>query len=270
MSKNKKIGIVTGGNGFLGPLHAQALLDLGMEVIVTDVQQELDIEQYSNLLGLYKKKIHYSLMDVTDEKSVVSLRDFLISKSFNIAVLINNAAVDFKIENTESTSASGRIEDFSCEQWDFEVNVGLKGAFITSKIFGSQMNLQDAGGIILNIASDLSVIAPNHNLYVNDKHNLQSQPKKPITYSAIKHGLLGITKYISTYWPEKVRCNAISPGGIFNNQDELFRKRIEKLIPMKRMCEKHEIVGAVKFLCSENSSYVTGQNIVIDGGRSVW
>lgn len=270
MSSNKNIGIITGGNGFLGPIHAQALLELDMEVMITDIQNELNIGQYKNLQKKFMSKIHYSFMDVTDEKSVINLRDSLISKSININVLVNNAAVDFKIQNSESISTNGRLEEFSCDQWDYEINVGLRGAFLTSKIFGTQMNKQKAGGIILNVASDLSVIAPNQNLYVVNQEESELHPKKPITYSAIKHGLLGITKYVSTYWPNKVRCNAISPGGIFNYQDDIFRKKIEKLIPMNRMCDKNEILGAVKFLCSESSSYITGQNIVIDGGRSIW
>jgi len=270
MNLNNDIGIITGGNGFLGPIHAQALLELGMDVMITDIHNELNHDQYKDLKKKYSNKIHYSFMDVSNENTVHDLKKLIISKSINIKVLINNAAVDFKIQDTDHISTNGRLEELTCDQWDYEINVGLRGAFVTSKIFGAQMNHQKTGGIILNVASDLSVIAPNQNLYVANQSDPQLHPKKPITYSAIKHGLIGITKYISTYWPEKVRCNAISPGGIFNNQDDLFRNKIENLIPMKRMCEKNEILGSVKFLCSESSSYITGQNIVIDGGRSIW
>ena len=119
-------------------------------------------------------------------------------------------------------------------------------------------------GVILNIASDLSVIAPDQRLY--DHMNMI----KPISYSAVKHGIIGLTKYLSSYFANKnIRVNALSPGGILNNQDKNFQKKIKKAIPMGRMAKKGEYIKSIKFLCSEDSSYLTGQNIIIDGGRSI-
>ena len=127
------------------------------------------------------------------------------------------------------------------------------------------------GGNIINIASDLSVIAPDQRLYQDQSLNDSQQPVKPLTYSVIKTGLIGLTRYLATYWPDKnIRCNALSPGGIFNNQPEDFTKRIAQLIPLKRMAGLSEYRSAIQFLASDASSYMTGQNLVIDGGRSCW
>ena len=126
-------------------------------------------------------------------------------------------------------------------------------------------------GVILNIASDLSVIAPNQGLYRNLNLPEFEQDVKPITYSVIKTGLIGLTRYLSTYWcKEGIRCNALSPGGVFNNQPEEFVEKISKLIPLGRMAKSDEYRSAIQFLCSDASEYLNGQNIVIDGGRSVW
>ena len=144
------------------------------------------------------------------------------------------------------------------------INVGLLGATLCSKFFGNMISKNKNGGVILNIASDLSIIAPNHHIYKKGIY-------KPVMYSVIKHGLIGLTKYLSTYWNLKnVRCNAISPGSIRNNQSKEFNVKIKKLIPLNRLAKKDEYKSAIQFLCSDASSYMTGQNLIIDGGRSVW
>ena len=118
-------------------------------------------------------------------------------------------------------------------------------------------------GVILNISSDLSVIAPDQRLYAGKQ-------KKPVTYSVIKTGIIGLTKYLASYWGHLgVRVNSLSPGGIYNNQDTKFVKRISKLIPLNRMLQKDELKGSIQFLCSDASSYLNGHNLVLDGGRSI-
>ena len=126
------------------------------------------------------------------------------------------------------------------------------------------------GGVILNIASDLSVIAPNQGLY-HDAHKQEwEQEVKPVTYSVVKTGMVGLTRYLATYWAEKgIRTNALSPGGVFNAQPQEFLNRLTPMIPMGRMAKEDEYRAAVQFLCSDASSYMNGQNIVIDGGRSI-
>ena len=149
--------------------------------------------------------------------------------------------------------------------------MGLTGAFLCSKIFGNYF-AQNGGGVILNIASDLSVISPDQRLYLKDKKiEKKNQPVKPVTYSVIKSALVGLTKYLSTYWLDgNVRANALSPGGVFIDQPTEFVERIEKLIPMGRMANINEYKAAIQFLCSDDSKYMTGQNVIMDGGRSVW
>ena len=127
------------------------------------------------------------------------------------------------------------------------------------------------GGVILNIASDLSVIAPDQRLYRRNGLDESAQEVKPVTYSVIKAGLIGLTRYLATYWADcGVRANALSPGGVFNDQGEDFVKRITSLIPLGRMANHDEYRSIIQFLCSDASSYLNGQNIVMDGGRSVW
>ena len=148
--------------------------------------------------------------------------------------------------------------------------VGLTGAFLCSQVFGTWM-AGNGGGVILNIASDLSVIAPDQRLYRKDGLPEAEQPVKPVTYSVIKTGLIGLTRYLATYWAEQgVRVNALSPGGVYVGQPPEFVARLAALIPLGRMAERDEYTAAVQFLCSDASRYMTGQNIVMDGGRSAW
>ena len=161
------------------------------------------------------------------------------------------------------------FENFLLEDWDFQLKVGLKGAMLCSQVFGQEM-AKRGEGIILNIASDLSVFAPDQRLYKKDGLRPDQQPVKPVTYSVIKHGLIGLTKYLATYWAEQgVRCNALYPGGVYNGQSDEFVQKLIELIPLKRMASKDEYRGAVQFLCSDASAYMNGQNFVMDGGRSV-
>ena len=147
----------------------------------------------------------------------------------------------------------------------------LTGAFLCSQVFGAAMVKDGKGGVILNIASDLSVFSPDQRLYRKQGLADNMQPVKPVTYSVIKAGLIGLTRYLATYWADdKVRCNALSPGGVFNGQGDEFVQRLSSLIPLGRMASKDEYRAAVQFLCSDASSYMNGQNMVIDGGRSAW
>ena len=141
---------------------------------------------------------------------------------------------------------------------------------LCSKVFGYEMS-KNGYGVILNISSDLGIIAPDQRLYLKDGVAENEQPVKPVTYSVIKHGLIGLTKYLATYWADKgVRCNALCPGGIYNNQPDEFVKTISNLIPLGRMAHKDEYKAAVIFLVSDASSYMTGVNLAIDGGRTCW
>jgi NAD(P)-dependent dehydrogenase (short-subunit alcohol dehydrogenase family) len=203
-------------------------------------------------------------MDVTDEESIArAARD-----AGRVDVLVNNAAVDAKFTAGGAKEFS-RVENYPLDSWNAQIAVGLTGAFLCAKIFGAAMADQ-GGGVILNVASDLSVIAPDQRLYRNPELPESRQPVKPVTYSVVKAGLVGLTRYLAGYWAaQNVRVNALSPGGVFNDHPAEFVARLTNLIPMGRMAEPDEYRAAVQFLCSPASAYMTGQNILIDGGRTV-
>lgn len=267
----KKLSLITGAAGLLGFEHACALLECNSNIIITDI----DFKRLCNLKQILNDQFPASVidvyeMDVTSFDSIKSVQNDLLAKNLSLDILINNAAIDPKVKESNSLENS-RIENFSREDWDLQLSVGLTGAFQCCQIFGSFMASQSKGGVILNIASDLSVIAPDQRIYKKKNLSDNFQPVKPITYSVIKSGLIGLTKYISTYWSDKnVRCNALSPGGVFNDQPEEFVEKISELIPLGRMANKDEYRAAIQFLCSEASSYMNGHNLVMDGGRSVW
>lgn len=262
--------VVTGAAGVLGKQHAIALQELNANLVLLDKNKNGLARVVNELIQMdFNGEILEFEIDITNEVKVQALNKYLSSKHFLVSVLINNAAINPKYEVLASGKNSSRVEDFNLLDWDMQLDVGLKGSFICSKVFGSEMAKQGKG-VILNIASDLSIIAPDQRIYKNDNSNT-SQIVKPITYSVIKSGLVGMTKYLATYWNESnVRVNAISPGGIYENQESEFVKRLTNLIPLGRMASLDEYNSAIQFLCSDASSYMTGQNIVIDGGRSIW
>jgi NAD(P)-dependent dehydrogenase (short-subunit alcohol dehydrogenase family) len=263
--------LITGAAGLLGKEHASALAQCCANLVLVDINN-LQLEQTESEIKKYFPEVKILLfqVDITNETSVLNLKNKLLESNIEIKILVNNAAVNPKFDAEFSSKNLSRVENFPLVSWDNEVNVGLKGAFICSKIFGSSM-ASSTGGVILNIASDLSIIAPDQRIYKVDGKKDIEQSVKPITYSVIKAGLIGMTKYLATYWNEDgVRVNALSPGGVFENQDPEFVRRLTKLIPLGRMAKADEYRSAVQFLCSDASSYMTGQNLIIDGGRSVW
>lgn len=269
---NGKTALITGSGGLLGPQHAIALLEQEANIILTDISQTSLEKAYelmqNNLDFSLKDRVDLKLMDITNPDEVHAVSDEIDRR---IDILINNAAIDPKIKNSSDILEKSRLENFSLDQWNKEISVGLTGALICTKEFGSEMAKDGKGGVILNISSDLSVFAPQQKLYKKPDLSDEMQPVKPITYSVIKTGLIGLTRYVATYWNDKkIRCNALSPGGIKNDQGDVFVSEISKLIPLGRMAEKDEYRSAIQFLCSDASSYMTGQNIVIDGGRSIW
>ena len=267
-----KIGLITGGAGLLGREHAEAILESGGGVVLTDISKSaLDNARSALETKFNSASIITVSMDVSNPNAVRSVAESLKSQGVNVSILINNAAIDPKVQGEEGVLETSRLENFSIEQWDLQLAVGLTGAFICSQVFGKQMANSGAGGVILNIASDLSVFAPDQRLYRKDGVPEHLQAVKPVTYSVIKAGLVGLTRYLSTYWAKQgVRCNALSPGGVYTGQSDEFVNRLTNLIPMGRMAGKNEYKSAVQFLCSEASAYMNGQNIVMDGGRSVW
>ena len=266
-----KWALITGGAGMLGKEHAVALLEIGAKVVLWDVNKD-NLARVANDLtkNFSEQSLMTTVVDISQESEVLAACNLLDSQGIAISILINNAAINPKYTSENSGIVFSRVENLSLDDWNHQVSVGLTGAFICSKHFGSKMAINKSG-VILNISSDLSVISPDQRLYKSSEKEEISQPVKPITYSVIKSGLVGMTRYLATYWSANgVRVNALSPGGIYEGQSEEFVKKITNLIPLGRMAKSSEYRSAVQFLCSDASSYMTGQNIVIDGGRSVW
>lgn len=267
-----RTALVTGAGGLLGRQHVAALSEAGARVVVTDV----GLAQAEAAVAALKQNAPSAdlialAIDVTTLDSVRAANQQLSGRGVSVDILVNNAAIDPKVTSAPGVMHSSRFEAFPVPQWQTEIAVGLTGAMLCAQVFGGAMATRGRG-VILNIASDLGVIAPDQRLYRQPQVTREEeQPVKPVTYSVIKHGLIGLTKYLATYWADHgVRVNAISPGGVFNNQDPAFVERLTRLIPMGRMADVDEYRAAVQFLCSDASSYMTGQNLIMDGGRSVW
>ena len=257
----KKIALITGGCGLLGWEYAKSLNEINCKVIILDnnfskiKERKLLLEKLNLDIEIYKS-------DITSEKNLKITIKKIISKYKNIDILINNAAIDFK-PLKKNIKIKNHFLDFDLKRWESELSVGLTGPFLCSKEIGKFM-VKKNYGIILNIASDLSIIAPDQNLY---KH---LNAFKPVSYSVIKHGIHGLTKYLAALWaPFNIRVNTLSPSGVQTNQDKTYIKKIKKLIPMKRMAKLNEYNEAIKYLCSDKSTYLTGQNIITDGGRTI-
>ncbi len=263
-----KVAIITGGAGLLGAKHAEAIAEMGGIPILLDINDNGN-KIAARIAKTFKVDCRYYKCNITDETQIIQVKDDILKQYTSISILINNAAIDPKVKTAHSLEST-RLENFSTDQWNLELSVGLTGAMLCSKVFGSEM-AKNGGGVITNVSSDLGVIAPDQRLYRQAGISEDQQPVKPITYSVIKHGIIGMTKYLATYWAENgIRVNSISPGGVYIDQPSEFVDKISGLIPLKRMARVDEYKATIIYLCSEASSYMTGTNLVIDGGRTCW
>lgn len=269
-SLKDKVIIITGASGLLGRMHAEVVAEAGGIPILLDLNQEILNDQACNLIKKFKIKSEGFSVNITNEDSVKENSEIVQKKYGKIDGLINNAANNPKIENATEKNFS-RLEYFSSEVWDSDLAVGLKGSFLCAKYYGFAISKNPNGGSIVNISSDLGIIAPDQRLYKTEGVAEELQPVKPVTYSVVKTGLIGLTKYLATYWAANgVRSNALCPGGVENNQSDIFMKELCSRIPMGRMARPDEYKGAILFLLSNASSYMNGSVISIDGGRTAW
>jgi NAD(P)-dependent dehydrogenase (short-subunit alcohol dehydrogenase family) len=260
-----RVALITGGAGLLGLSHARAIRGAGGIPILLDVVKP-DLDQ---LREKAKFDVECLRCDITRESDVKSILSTVISKFGRVDILVNNAANNPKVEDAAGLHIN-RLESFPLDQWEADLAVGLTGAMICSRVFGTEM-AHRGKGVIVNIASDLALIAPDQRLYEIDGLAADAQPVKPVSYSVVKSGLIGLTRYLATYWAGRgVRANALCPGGVENGQDAVFLERIAERIPLGRMAHRDEYQGAMLFLCSDASSYMTGAVLAVDGGRSVW
>jgi NAD(P)-dependent dehydrogenase (short-subunit alcohol dehydrogenase family) len=209
-------------------------------------------------------------VDITDEDSVAMNCKQLVEEFGSIYGLVNNAANNPKVEDSDKKNFS-RLENFPLDVWNQDVAVGMTGAFLCAKHYGNAIAKNSNGGSIVNISSDLGLIAPDQRLYLKENISAEKQSVKPVTYSVVKAGLIGLTRYLSTYWADKkVRCNALCPGGVENGQPVDFLREVFSRIPMGRLAQPNEYQGILVFMLSPASSYLNGAIIPVDGGRSAW
>jgi NAD(P)-dependent dehydrogenase (short-subunit alcohol dehydrogenase family) len=269
-SLKDKIIVITGAAGLLGERHAEAVTAYGGTPVLLDLSQTSVDVLAEKLNKQYKTNAIGFSIDITNESRVESVSNEILSKFGKIDGLINNAANNPKVEETSEKKFS-RLENFPLDVWNQDIAVGLTGAFLCAKYFGFIISRNPNGGSIVNISSDLGVIAPDQRLYEEKgvEHNLQNV--KPVTYSVVKSGMIGLTRYLATYWiKENVRCNAMCPGGVENGQPESFLNKVHSRIPMNRLAQPNEYQGTLLWMLSDASSYLNGAIISVDGGRTTW
>jgi NAD(P)-dependent dehydrogenase (short-subunit alcohol dehydrogenase family) len=266
---NGRVAVITGGAGLLGVQHARAIAQAGGTPVLVDIFSERATARAKELAEEFHVPAIGIAVDITQPESVQTLLADLLKRFSRVDILINNAANNPKMEDSAEINFS-RLENFPLTQWHEDIGVGLTGAFLCCQVFGTHMAAQGKG-VILNVASDLALIGPDQRLYRQPGLPDHLQPVKPITYSVVKSALVGLTRYLATYWADHgVRVNSISPGGVSNGQPEEFLEKLSALIPLGRMANVDEYQGAILFLCSDASSYMTGANLVMDGGRTCW
>lgn len=261
-----KVAVVTGGAGVLGQHFCAGLVESGAKVAVVDVQESKAKDLAKTLADRYAGEAIGVGCDVSDAKSVQAMVSQILSTYGEINVLHNNAAS--KSDDLDAFFAP--FEDYSLDQWRKVMAVNLDGVFLVAQAVGKQMVAQGKGGSIIQTASIYGLMAPDHRIYEGSFY-LGHQISTPAVYTASKAAVIGLTKHLATCWAEKkIRVNTLIPGGTESGQNDEFIRRYSARIPMNRMANASEMVGALLYLASDASSYVTGQNIVVDGGLHAW
>lgn len=246
-----KIAVVTGGAGLIGREIVKGLSDFGAKVYVADTDQKRASELTK------ANEIEYVYLDITSEDSITDAIKRVAQESGRIDILVNSAYPRTKDWGLE-------FEQVPFDSWKVNVNDHLGGYFLCCKLVAEQMKKQ-GGGVIINLASTYGIVAPNFSIYEGTEMTM------PVAYSAIKGGVIALTRYIATYYARyNVRANVISPGGVFDNQPQPFVEKYSEKVPLGRMANPQEVVGAAIYLASNASSYVTGHNLVVDGGWTIW
>lgn len=262
-SLDGKVAIVTGASGLLGRQHCIALAESGATVVATDIHSE-KVYSLSEELPV---KIHPMRLDITDTASLTSVRERIVETFGTIDILVNNAAVNDMVESSEKDVQSSAFENYPLYLWKKVMDVNVTGVFLSCQYFGSIMAKNNYGSII-NIASTYGVVAPDQSIYI--KENGERLMWKSPSYPTTKGAVLQFTKYLAAYWGNNnVRVNALSPGGVQNNQDEDFITNYNHRTPLGRMSNVNDYHGAIVFLASDASSYMTGANLIVDGGWTI-
>jgi 2-deoxy-D-gluconate 3-dehydrogenase len=261
-----RVAVITGGAGFLGQQFAEALSEAGAKVVVADIDQH-SASDFAEILKTNLGDAFGIGVDVTDPSSVQMMIDQTLDHYGQLDIVVNSAALDPKFDGHNQSKHVFSFEDFPLQAWKEALDVNLTGMFLTCQYAARKMR-ESGRGSIINICSTYGVSGPDQRLYES-----LGEPRryKPVYYSVSKAGVLGLTKYIATYYEgTEIRCNAITPGGVERDHAQAFKDAYASRTVMGRMAYPHEVKGAVVFLASDASSYMTGTNLVVDGGWTAW
>jgi NAD(P)-dependent dehydrogenase (short-subunit alcohol dehydrogenase family) len=264
-----RVAVITGGAGMLGQKHAEAIAEMGGVPILVDRQPEQCQAAAEHIRQLFGGEAMGVVADITDRSQVQVAVTSILERFGRIDILINNAALTVKGGGSAFTDYFAPFEEYPEALFEQALDVNLTGAFLITQEVGKVM-VERQQGVIVNIASDVAVISPDHRIYAGMSYG--GKPfNTPIAYSMSKAALLAFTRYLATYWADKgIRVNALSPAGVYDNHDEAFVERLSNLIPLHRMAQRDEYKGAIAYLCSDASSFMTGANLIVDGGRTSW
>ena len=262
-----KTVVITGGSGLLGQSFCNTLLENGANVVILDNNKT----ELKKIIKKFKNKFNQNSVlgiecDVTNENDVINAVDLTVSNYKKIDVLINNAAT--KTKNLDNFFKD--YENYDLEVWNEIMSVNINSMFITTKIIGKKMISQKIKGSIIQVSSIYGLVGPDQRIYKGSFYKKQSI-NTPGVYSVSKAAVIGLSKYLATYWGNKgIRVNTLIPGGVESGQNKTFKKKYSYRVPLNRMAKKEDMSNAILFLASDASSYITGQNLVVDGGLSCW
>jgi len=264
-----RVAVVTGGAGLLGKEFCRTLAEAGASVVVMDLNADVAGKVAADLAA-NGYPVCAMPTDVTKPDSVEALVQFTLKEFGRLDILVNSAALDpkFDPEALAKGITPGKFEDYPLDQWNTALNVNLTGIFLVTQACVKPMLAQGKRGSIINICSTYGLNGPDQRIYIKDGKRLAF---KPVYYTVTKAGVLGFTKYLAAYYAgTEIRVNALTPGGVFNNHDETFVKNYSAKTILGRMAHKDEMNGALLFLASDASTYMTGNNVVVDGGWTAW
>jgi len=264
-----RVAVVTGGVGLLGAEFCRTLAEAGAAVAVVDLNASASQAVTDSLTNSGYKALALPT-DITQPDSVNVAVEKILSTFGRLDVLVNSAALDpkFDPEATNKGITPGAFEDYPLDLWNSALNVNLTGMFLMTQACVKPMIEQGKKGSIINICSTYGLNGPDQRIYIKEGKRVAF---KPIYYTVTKAGVMGFTKYLATYYAEtEIRVNALTPGGVFNNHEDYFVKNYSAKTILGRMAKKDEMNGALLFLASEASSYMTGNNVVVDGGWTAW
>jgi NAD(P)-dependent dehydrogenase (short-subunit alcohol dehydrogenase family) len=265
----ERVAILTGGAGLLGRQYTRAMLRAGARVVVADLDGQVAAREAAAAAVEVGGEAIGCAVDVSQPDGVAGMVDLALSRWGRLDILVNNAAIDPKTDGQTKAELFGRFEDFPLGLWQRSLDVNLTGCFLCAQAAGRAMLLAGRG-VIVNISSTYGLVAPDQRLYQRDGEGEQRQ-FKPAAYAATKAAVAHLTRYLAAYWgPSGIRVNTLTPHGIFNGHDEQFVRRYNDRTPLGRMARVDEMNGPLLFLVSDASSYMTGANLVVDGGWTTW